>query len=375
MYIGPRIKLARAKVRMSIRELAEQVGVSPTAISKFERGEATPRQSTLLRLAKALSVGVEYFFREVKVETLAPAYRKHSKLGQRAQDAIEATIIEAVERYLTAEQLFPEGFFPESDWPRFPVDGVADAEETADKLRAKWNLGTDAIEDLCGRLEDRGVKVIALDGPEGFDGYSCWANDRIPVIAFNANVPGDRQRFNLAHELGHLVLDSDPSMDIEKAAHRFAAAFLVPAKAAFSELGRNRSNLSFDELLVLKREYGMSIQAWMRRAFDLRIIDERIYSMLYRRLSARGWRTEEPDGVHKEKPQRLRLLVYQALAENLLTPSYAATLLEESPKGRTVPANRTLSEPAAPLVREYAENRDLTAFMDVDLEDFHEEDL
>lgn len=375
MGIGPMIKLARAKARMSVRELAEQVGVSATAISKFERGEATPRQSTMLRLAKALSVGVEYFFREVKVETLAPAYRKHSKLGQRAQDAVEATIVEAVERYLAAEQLFPEGFFPESVWHRFPVEGVEDAEEAADKLREEWKLGTDAIDDLCGRLEDRGVKVVVLAGPEGFDGYSCWANDRIPIIAFNANVPGDRQRFNLAHELGHLILDPAPSTDIEKAAHRFAAAFLVPARAAFSELGRKRSNLSFDELLVLKREYGMSIQAWMRRAFDLGIIDQPTYSMLYRRLSARGWRTVEPDGVHEESPQRLRLLVYQALAENLVTPSYAATLLEESAKDRPAPANRMLSEPSASLVREYTENRELTAFQDVDLEDFHGEDL
>lgn len=375
MDIGPRVKLARAKARMSIRELAHRVGVSATAISKFERGEAAPRQSTLLRLAKALSVGVEYFFREVKVETLAPAYRKHAKLGRRDQDAIEAAIIEAVERYLTVEQLFPEGFFLESAWPRFPVERVEDAEEKAEKLRAEWQLGTDAIDDLCGRLEDHGVKVIALDGPDGFDGYSCRANERIPVIAFNANVPGDRQRFNLAHELGHLVLDPAPEVDVERAAHRFAGAFLVPAETAHAELGRKRSNLSFEELLVLKREYGISMQAWMRRAFDLGIIDAHTYSALYRRLSARGWRTDEPDGVHKETPQRLRLLVFQALAENLITPSYAATLLAESPKGRPAPAERGLAEPSHDVVREYAENPELTAFMDVDLEDFNEKDL
>lgn len=357
---------------MSIRDLAEQVGVSATAISKFERGEATPRQSTLLRLAKALSVGIEYFFREVRVETLAPAYRKHSKLGQRTQDAIEATIAEAVERYLTAEQLFPEGFFPESGLPRFPVKVVEEAEQAANKLREEWNLGSDPIEDLCGRLENHGMKVIGLDGPEGFDAFSCWVNDRIPVVAFNANVPGDRQRFNLAHELGHLVLDPDPSADIEKAAHRFAAAFLVPAEAAYSELGQRRSNLSFDELRMLKREYGVSIQAWMRRALDLGIIDQPTYSMLYRRLSARGWRTEEPDGIQKEEPHRLRLLVHQALAENLITPSYAATLLDETPKRRSLPANRLLSKPTATLAQEYVENPELTAFMDV--EDFHDKD-
>lgn len=87
-------------------------------------------------------------------------------------------------------------------------------------------------------------------------------------------------------------------------------------------------------------------------------------------MSARGWRRDEPNGVRKETPQRLRLLVHQALAENLITPSYAAMLLDESPKGRSVPAERGLAEPPATVVREYAENPELTAFIDVGLEDF-----
>lgn len=374
MDIGPRIKLARAKAQLSTRELAERVGVSPTAISKFERGDAVPRQSTLLRLAKALSVGIEYFFREVRVETVAPAYRKHSVLGKRSQEAIEATIAEAVERYLTAEELFPKDFFPEAELPRIPARAVEDAERVADELRRRWNLGSDPIEDLCGRLENCGVKVIAVDGPRGFDGFSCWVNDRVPVIAFNVNVPGDRQRFDLAHELGHLVFDIDPSVNIEKTAHRFAGAFLVPAKAAFAELGRKRSNLSFDELLLLKREYGVSVQAWIRRAFDLGIIDQVTYSMLFRRLSAKGWRTEEPNPVPKETPRRLRLLIHQALAENLITPSFAATLLSEFSRAQPQPDPKGLPEPTAALVREYMENPELTAFEDVDLEDVYGED-
>lgn len=371
MDIGPRIKLARAKAGLSVRELAERVGVSATAISKFERGEASPRQSTLLRLAKALSVGVEYFFREVKVETLNPAYRKHSKLGKRLQEAIEATIVEAVERHLLVEELFPKGFFPESKLPSFPTTSVDEAERAADELRRQWKLGSDPIEDLCGRLENRGIKVIAIDAPKGFDGFSCWVNGQIPVIAYNVNAPGDRQRFNLAHELGHLVLDADPPVDVEKAAHRFAGAFLVPAEAVHVELGRKRSDLSLDELLLLKNEYGVSIQAWIRRAFDLEIIDRDTYNTLFRRLSQRGWRTEEPGSVSLEKPRRLRLLIHQALAERLITPSYAATLLHGG--SRTVkPKPKEFPQPKDDLVREYMENRELTAFEDVDLEDFHE---
>lgn len=89
MEIGPRIKLARKKAQMSMRELGKTVGVSATAISKFERGEIAPRHSTFLKLAVALAVGVAYFFRDVKVEELMPSYRKRSRLQKRAQDSIE----------------------------------------------------------------------------------------------------------------------------------------------------------------------------------------------------------------------------------------------------------------------------------------------
>lgn len=375
MSIGPRIKLARAKAGLSLRELAELVGVSPTAISKFERGEATPRQSTLLKLAKALSVGIEYFFREIRVQTMAPAYRKHSRFGARSQEALEATVVETVERHLTAEELFPEDFFPAATLPRFAIASVQDAEQAADRLREKWSLGSDPIQDFCGRLEIQGVKVVPLGGPDGFDGFSCLVNGDIPVIAFNSSISGDRQRFSLCHELGHLVLEPASSVDVEKAAHRFAGAFLVPAQAARGELGRKRTKLSFDELLLLKKEYGVSVQVWIRRALDLGIIDPGTYSMLFRQLSARGWRTKEPNGIPSEQPRRLRLLIHQALAENLITPSFAAVLLDSNPK---VWPDFSLGKSATPspaLEREYLENDELTAFLNADVEDFRDENL
>ncbi|SMO93644.1 helix-turn-helix domain-containing protein [Melghirimyces algeriensis] len=374
MNIGSRIRLARVRAGLTMQELANQVGVSKTAVSKFEKGETAPRQSTLLRLAKSLSVGVEFFFREVKVDTIAPAYRKHSKIGKRLQETIEAKILETVERYLMVDDLFPDELSLKEVLPQIRINSVKDAELAANELREKWKLGTDPIDDLCGRLEKSGVKVIAIEGPKGFDGFSCWVkNDaQVPVIAFNVNVPGDRQRFNLAHELGHLVHDESPDVDIEKAAHRFAGAFLVPDEAVYAELGKKRSNLSFNELRLLKRKYGVSIQLWIRRAYDLKIIDKSTYTSLFRRLSARGWRSEEPEHVAPEKPYRLDQLVHRALAEKLVTPSFAATLLNKTPQSLFDAETMQLSEPSSDLVKQYAENEELTAFEGAALEDLYE---
>ncbi|MHB1629287.1 MAG: helix-turn-helix domain-containing protein [Bacilli bacterium] len=366
MDIGPRVKLARARMQMSTRELAQQVGVSAAAISKFERGEISPSQRTLLRLAKALSVGVEYFFREVRVKTLAPAYRKHSALGKSVQKAIEATIVETVERYLIVEEYTPQRAV--DDIPTFAIQSIQDAEQAARAIRNKWELGNDPIDDLCGRLEDRGVKVIAVDAPQGFDGYSCWANDSIPVVAFNTRASGDRQRFDLAHELGHLILCGD-TCDPEKAAHRFAAALLVPAEAAVKELGERRSNLSFEELRLLKLEYGFSIQAWVRRAYDLGIIPQHTYGTLFRRLATMGWRTQEPGEVPREEPQRFQLLIHQALAENRMTPIYASQLLRDVQSIAEKPTGEQLARVADTLIELYATDPDLTDFADADLED------
>lgn len=370
MNIGARIKLARARAGLSGRQLASRVGVSATAISKFERGETMPRQSTLLQIARALAVGVEFFFRDVKVEVVCPAYRKKSSLSAYGKLAVEGTITETLERYLTAEQLFTNE--EPKALPTWTVNTLEDVEQAADDLRRTWSLGLHPIDDLCGTLENSGVKVIAVAGPPEFDGYSCWVNETIPAVVFNSQSPGDRQRFDMAHELGHLVLLAAETLDGEKAAHRFAAAFLVPARKVFDELGNRRTNLGFDELLLLKKKYRVSVQVWIRRAYDSGVIEESTYSALFRRLSAQGWRSKEPEPIPPEEPERLKLLVYRALAEKLITPSYAATLLDEKPQPSGV--ERPLREAPPSLVKEYTSNKELTASADLDLEVLREDD-
>ena len=267
------------------------------------------------------------------------------------------------------EELFPDGSFPQTELPHLRVHEISEAEEATRQVRQAWNLGDDPINDLCGTLEDRGVRVIPIDGPGGFDGFSCWVNDSVPVIAFNSNVAGDRQRFDLAHELGHLVMDMGEDADVEKAASRFAGAFLAPAGSVLWELGNKRTNLSFDELLLLKEEYGLSIAAWIHRAYDLKVIDDRIYVGLFKRLGAKGWRTQEPGAVATERPTRLQLLVHQALVENLVTPSYARTLLGESSIRQSSRSGYELEAPPSELVKKYAEDAELRSFVDAGLMD------
>ena len=333
---GERLKQARVAAGLSQRALAEQVNLSPMAISKYENSRMSPSSDVLLRLARALGVKVGYFNRPLQVSVVCPAFRKHSRLGKKRQGAIEGQIIETLERYLAVEEVFAPGQLPDFEMPeacKGSITCVEQAEDVADRLRQEWKLGEDPIANLCETLEDRGVKVILLEGiDDHFDGYSCWANGSIPVVASRVanDLPGDRQRFNLAHELGHLLLEDmiTEGVDNEKVCHRFAASFLVPHTAVQQETGGDRDTIYFEELHSLKHKWGLSMSAWLRRLADRGIISQTEYEISMRTFSKRGWRQVEPgEQVKPEQTGRFERLVQRAVAEDIISVSRAADFL------------------------------------------------
>lgn len=331
MWNGERLKSARHLAGMSQRDLAAIVGVTAPAISKYERSQSVPSSGVLIRLARALGVRVEFFLRPAMVSLGVPAYRCHARLPRKTEKRIVAQVREWLERYLDIEALcaassqfaLPVGF-----------DGGAscdeDAEIVARRLRDAWQLGLDPIESLIEVVEDHGIKVGLIEADDGFDALTLWANDENPVIVLRMGVPGDRQRFSLAHELGHLALEPADGADVERLAHRFAGAFLVPAEKVRLELGDRRHRLSMRELHSLKHKYGLSMQAWIHRAQDLGIISASCARTLYMQFSKYGWRREEPwEPFPAEEPQRMKRLVLRARAEGIISESRAAELLPQ----------------------------------------------
>ncbi|MDZ7829362.1 MAG: ImmA/IrrE family metallo-endopeptidase [Halofilum sp. (in: g-proteobacteria)] len=207
----------------------------------------------------------------------------------------------------------------------------------ADAIRSAWRLGEDPIPDLIDALESQGILVVQteLDEAHRFNGLSATAGEGLarPVIVVDAGWPGDRQRFTLAHELGHLVLRGrlSPELDIEKACHRFAGALLLPRSALRQALGDHRQTLEPQELGLLKAEYGLSMQSCLYRALNAGIISEDVHRSLFRMFSQRGWRKREPGpALPGERTVRFPQLVYHALAEDFISESKAAELLNLS---------------------------------------------
>lgn len=332
--IGERIQQARKVSGLSQRALAEKAGISAMAISKYENNQSTPSSGVLLALGKALGVRTEYFFRRLSAELRQVEYRKHARLPKKILRQIEGDVLEQVERYLALEEILPVSPICAFDLPTAllgHINDYNDIEHIANQVRESWKLGQNPIQDLTGTLEERGIKVFRAqalhDGK--FDGLACKVNGA-PIIVVGSNWPGDRQRFTLAHELGHLILENRLSeqLDIEIAANRFAGAFLVPASEVIKELGNKRTWFEPRELCVLKRAYGLSMGGWLHRAQDLNIFSDSSYLQMTRMFRKQGWHKQEPcDEYPREDPQIFTQLVFHALAEEFISESKAAELM------------------------------------------------
>ncbi len=351
--IGERIKQARKAAGLSLRALADRTGVTAMAISKYEGGKSTPSSRVLLDLSKALGVRTEYFFRPVKIELQEMKHRKHSRLPKKALDQIEGDVKEQLERFIELEQLLPNGPVQAFKLPEHLPAQIAtldEVEAVARYLRTSWDLGVDPIPVLTDMLEERGIKVFQSQAiNDRFDGMAATV-DGIPVVVVGRGWPGDRQRFTLAHELGHLVLQGRLAPDVEEeaAANRFAGAFLAPADEVRKELGEKRVWLEPRELEVLKKTYGLSMQGWMHRAKDLGILPDVHYVEMRKFFSSRGWNKTEPGEQYApERPQLFDQLVYRALAQDLISESKAAELLRmpltEFQKKRSMQSGRAVA--------------------------------
>jgi len=329
MSIGERIKSARIMAHKSLRDLAEVADVSAMAISKYERDMDVPSSSVLIRLARALNVKIEYFFRPTTVTLSLPNFRRKASLPVGQEASILEKVQEWLERYLDIEELLD--MTVQCNLPsRQTVTTFDEIEGIACSLRDCWHLGLDPIENLMEVCEDNGIKVGLIDAHDAFNALTLWANNTIPIIVVQRDMPGDRQRFCLAHELGHLVLQPE-HLDEEKAAHRFAGAFLVPKSTVKRELGQRHHAINRYELHLLKHKYGLSMQAWIYRAKDVGVLPETVAIQMFKQFRQRGWYREEPgDALPPEEPQRFQRLVIHALCEGIISQARAADLLGTS---------------------------------------------
>ena len=330
-----RLKLARKRSGLSLRALSTDMGgiVSAQAIGKYERGEMVPSSAVAIALAEALEVPLSHLLSPSKVSLESVEFRKLASARARDRAAVEGEVLDHVDRYLQVEEVLgidaTEGEAPEG--APYRINTVEDTEWAAAWIRLAWNLGGGPIPDITALLEERGIKVFKFSLPGSVDGLSSRVRRSggadVPVVVCSTTKSLERQRFTIAHELGHLVLSISSDVPGEKACNRFAGAFLAPEKELVREVGRRRLNFGFAELVEIKLMFGISAASLVVRMRELGIIAQSTYQDIFSGIGS-NWRTDEPCPLEREEsPTRFRRLCLRALAENEISESKAAELL------------------------------------------------
>ncbi|MGF2944729.1 helix-turn-helix domain-containing protein [Mycobacterium sp. Lab-001] len=322
--LGDVLAIARKARGLTQTELAEMVGTTQPTINRYESGDRDPDKDTLAKLATILRVTEELLthgnrFRGALAVDAHMRRQKTTKASAWRQMEARLNLLRVHASFLfeeisiTSEQHVP-AFDPEFTTP----------EDAAKLVRAQWRMPMGPVVNLTRWMEAAGCLVFEEDfATQRIDGLSQWVDDH-PVILINANAAPDRKRLTKAHELGHLVLHSNgPTEQMEDEANRFAAELLMPADEIRYELRR----LDLGKLRDLKREWGVSMQALLERAYRMGLVTPESRTKFYKMMNARGWKANEPDieFIVAEKPA-LPIHIGKALRTRGFTDDQAATI-------------------------------------------------
>lgn len=330
-FIGERLKQAREARGLTAVALAEILGITRQAISRYEIGLVSPQPEIMSKIAEKLNIPASYFFRPSEpLQDEAIFYRSMSNATKTARTSAERRynwLNEQIMSFLREYVNLPTANVPVMPLSKEPQALTQeDIESIAIYVRKFWNLGNGPISNVTLLLENNGVIVAPIElGVATLDAYSVWAkNDNTPYIIVNTEKDtAARWRFNVAHELGHLVMHKKVNKKklnsandfklLEQQAHKFAAAFLLPCDTYSKDL----YNPKLDNMLSLKRKWVVSIAMQITRAQDLGIIDEEYARRLWINFNRRGWKRTEPldQDIPHEQPRLLKR-AFELIIEN-----------------------------------------------------------
>ncbi len=329
-FESERLSQILAARRLSQAQLASLVGVSPATVSKWRSGSQAPERDTLERLAGVVNVTPEWFTRTPSAKVSLPLFRSNASAHVAARAMLEARMEWAQDVALALSEFvdYPTLNLPTRQFNEPDEITPDEIELAASECRDLWRIGRTAVPDLALAIEGAGVILIREEtGISQIEGLSAWSEALgRPLVLLSADKDnGYRSRFDLAHELGHLILhrfiprptERDRHKQLEQQAHRFAGAFLLPAETFANEV---RTPVTLDDLLLLKRRWGVSVAAIVMRLRALKILDEEGAQSLFKRRSARwGAKSEPGDGDRPpERPRLLRRTIDLLVEENVM---------------------------------------------------------
>ena len=320
---------------MTQADLARDIGLTRQAISAFEQGAKQPEVATLVRIAEALQQPISYFVAksfEPFGRFSARNYRAFGAATKKRNDQCDvlAEWVTVIAAYLNESVNFPVPNIPEIPSPE---DGCAytddEIECAAETVRKAWGLGTGPIGNLTKLIESNGVFVSHLPIiDKGVNAFSYWSGSKPFILTGSDDTTAVRRRFDIAHELGHLVLhqgideaelEQKPTLSrVEAEANRFAGAFLLPRSSYPNEVFSTR----LDAFVELKARWKVAVSAQVYRCSDLELFSDHQVLNLRKQISFKKWRKKEPldNSLPIEEPSMVFKAARMAVDAGVISP-------------------------------------------------------
>ncbi len=276
-------------------------GVNQSSISKFEKGELEPSLDVINSIAKILEFPAKAFYRKLNNISIisSHAYRKNTSIRQKELRKLHAEMeIKAYYQQEISHRIKLKSFNYSENFKNLTPKEAAKI--FRDISGEKSNT---PINNLTKLIESLGIDVFLID--TNVDGVTINCGENYRAIFIGKHQSGDRYRFSLAHELGHYLLHGDciddSTKEMEDEANEFAAELLMPEAGIKDVLKTTNLN----DYASLKTEWKVSMAALIFRAKSLGCINKNQSTELWKKMSFKGYRKQEPVSIEKEKPTRI----------------------------------------------------------------------
>lgn len=304
---GNRLTFLRELNGMTVKEVAEELNVTSSYVSQMEHNKKNIDFNSIIKLSKVFGVSKKFILNEDPLPKLSKTmfYRKKSVVTKKKQ--VQASRKACLFSYLEEQVSLSFGlnYFTLPEYAnfeeKFKMLNFRFIDSVANKVRKEFSFGNGPISNMTLLVEKMGIRISFVNlEDQGIDAITVKSEGRFYILINSNTSSSVRIRFNIAHELGHILLHSKYSeidvnnssnhKRIEAEANHFASALLMPEDGIAADM----YSTNMEHLKQLKKHWLVSIQALIYRGNELDLITDKQALFLRQTISRNHWRYTEP---------------------------------------------------------------------------------